>query len=228
MKQQRVYSCAVKNSFESTTTDSTITSINGTHLPNETNSDVLDFFVQGEIGDKIVEVFPSGLSDFFPNLKYITIKSCELQKIETENLKNFTSLVYLYLYNNKIRKLDRDLFKFNKNLNHLTFENNTIEYIDFSEFDALKELKTLNLYRNTCIREAAMGNRRKVLSLIKKVKMDCTKKMINYESELGNVEGSLNWNFDDYFNQFGILGNKLTAIKEISTDNEILEELEKF
>lgn len=177
-KNVKVYYCNVLNNFESTSDDFIINSVNGTHKEKMTNLDVRGFFISGEMEDKIVKVFPSNLSSFFPNLQRIHVKSCGLEKIDTENLQNFPNLIYLNLYYNKIKRLEQDLFKFNPKLSHITLESNLIEFIDYNEFDGLKKLTNLNLDRNKCIKDDAMGNRKKVLKLIEKIKEKCSKKNI--------------------------------------------------
>jgi hypothetical protein len=86
---------------------SEISRIFGTHEGNKSNEDVKAIWFPDVI---VINYFPSGLTNFFPNLKGIGVVGCGLLEISREDLRGLEGLEYIYLHSTKIQSLPEDLF----------------------------------------------------------------------------------------------------------------------
>jgi Leucine-rich repeat (LRR) protein len=151
------YVCDVTKA-EITKPGTEITEVVGKHCNRKSNNCVQHIF----FNNVVVEHFPRGLSEIFPNLRVLGISYCGLKEISRGDLRGLENLDKLCLNNNKLCTLPLDLFvRMNKlrvislKDNELNFDllsskvllplvGNELEIVDFS-----REGRNLLLYRGT-------------------------------------------------------------------------------
>lgn len=164
------YGCQVISINITSLFDSTITSINGTHLANHTDANVTCFSVQ----ELSVNYFPHGLADYFPNLSEIVIDSAGLIQIIKEDLREFgNKLKTVKLNSNQLTRIDHDLFKFNPNIERIFLDRNRILKVGYGVFDHLEDLHSLDFEANDCYDDYVYYDRNAVLRLVSKIYRKC-------------------------------------------------------
>jgi len=92
--------------------------------------------------------FPSEMSNFFPNLRFIEIYNCGMKSIYAENLRGFTKLEKLKLDFNAISYLPSNLFEFTPKITQISFVSNNITKIGAEIFDKIDDLIKVDFTRN--------------------------------------------------------------------------------
>jgi hypothetical protein len=169
-----VYQCALTSDPQITSPAVTITSATGNHTNSSmTHASVKSFYTNSQ--SQTINYFPSGLSDFFPNLEAIFIYNGRLIEVHQSDLRTFTTLRLLSLWQNNITFLEKDLFKYNTELEWIEIHDNKITSIYPTVFDRLEKLTGLHVFGNECVTAGSVGgNREKVLALIEDVKKQCS------------------------------------------------------
>ena len=94
-----------------------ISNIIGTHEGQKSN-DVVDGF---HANRQVMNYFPQGLDNFFPNLQSVAVMRCGLKEIHQTDLKPFPGLRSLNMYDNKLQVIEEGLMDFNPNLEVVGF-----------------------------------------------------------------------------------------------------------
>lgn len=124
-----------------------------------TISDDQQEFIQPQKENKIIELvfvdckitcFPTRLSEFFPDLKIIRARQCEITSIAKENFSGLPELVRLDMTGNKIKFLSDDVFDNTPKLSHISFRENKLTSIGNKTFVALDKLNFVDLKKNPC------------------------------------------------------------------------------
>lgn len=168
--QQTLYQCTVTNAFTITKPDTIIESANGTHT-NGRNDSMVEFIFINKIS--IINYFPSGLIEVFPDLLKIEITAVELMEIHQKDLKPFVKLEFLILDINELKSLEKDLFLFNTKLKQFSAKSNQISYIDPYIFDHLNQLSSLDLTGNVCSLSNSV-NSTETSKIIENLKRKCS------------------------------------------------------
>lgn len=84
------------------------------------------------------------------NIRFVRVKNSKLQKIKTENFKNYQYLIYLDVSWNQIKILERNLFSLCQKLQRILLNNNEILFVDSAAFNNLTKLQFLTLENNHC------------------------------------------------------------------------------
>lgn len=142
-----VYTCNIVNSDVFENSDAVIETIEGVHLDNKTNDDVLKLTTHAS---SELKVFPKNFGKFFKNVTRISISYTKLEEIHQNDLKYFIKLQSLDLSSNKLKTLEANLFKFNTELKYIDLHINSISYIHPNVFTNLPKLQALDLSRNAC------------------------------------------------------------------------------
>lgn len=95
----------------------------GAHLPGKTNNDVK--FLR--INDQPIKFIPRNLHKLFPNLSFLTVARCGIEKLSKEDLIGLEKLEYLNSTGNLLTTLPDNLFEGNKQLRLLTLDSNKLE-----------------------------------------------------------------------------------------------------
>lgn len=165
-----IYTCLVINPINITSPEETlVTSVNGTHVSNKTNDDVLGVYILS----KMVHYFPQGLEIFFKNIIGIIVGDTELKQITQQDFRNYQNLKLLALYDNSIEVLEEGLFDITLDLIFINLESNVIATVHPEVFDNLTNLTSLMLSFNICIDRSVYNNPLLVQELIQQVRMQC-------------------------------------------------------
>jgi len=140
------YVCEVTE-IEKFDTTGTILGFFGKHIDGKCNDDVEAFIIR-EIK---LHCFPCGLTKIFPNLKYLSVNSCGLKRINKFDLREYSKLRQLNLNGNRLTILPEDLFKFTQQLETISFYGNQIEFIGLKLLDPLEHLMHANFKMNITI-----------------------------------------------------------------------------
>lgn len=137
----------------------------GDHVEGKSNEDV-DAISFSNF--KIYQI-PKNISQFFPNLKTLTMNSCSVKSISKHDLMGLKHLQQLNLTGNLLTNLPNNLFETTPNLESVSFYSNRIELIGPNIFDSMKHLKYVNLKMNTNIDECCKFNSVTTLDDLKKI-----------------------------------------------------------
>ncbi|KAG5669498.1 hypothetical protein PVAND_017385 [Polypedilum vanderplanki] len=168
-----VYRCYTTNIFASLTTS--VTSITGEHLDGNKNKDVTALRIDGNF---ILPFFPRNFSNFFPNMKSITIYSSAIEELFGDEFDEFLQLAYIDIsYNRNLHTISSRLFEKTSNMIYIWFNSNQIEKVGrdlFAPIDVSK-LQFLGFSDNQCIdrQEVNNGNTTAIISLINELTQKC-------------------------------------------------------
>lgn len=141
------YGCEV-TSTEKAPLDKEIRLFQGKHKLGKTNNDIeFVIFLKQPIG-----FVPLNLQKEFPNLKYLFIEDCGIEKVSREDLKGLENLEYLSMSKNKLTSLPDDLFADMKTLKGISFADNKLERLSSDFLLPIEHtLHFASLQRNTRI-----------------------------------------------------------------------------
>ncbi len=125
--------------------NSTLTAINGNHIPGITNANVEAL----SIYEQNLTQFPMNVERFFPNLKVIHLSDNLINSVSNEFLRPHKYLVWLGLPGNKITKLESNIFDGLPHLRIIDFYGNKIK--DVGQDIKLPKTGNINFYSNLCI-----------------------------------------------------------------------------
>lgn len=167
-----VYVCDLNNDLIVTNFSTQITSVNGEHADQKSNTDVTGIRAE----NITMHYLPRGLEKYFngDRIKYIEIRSTGLREIHQTDLKPFTKLEYFIARNNKLRVIERDLFKFNPEIKYIRLSRNSIRFIDANVFKNLEKLHTVFLDWNICISTESIESKSTMLNLVKLMRQHCS------------------------------------------------------
>lgn len=146
-----VYYCS-NGQLQEANSMTTLEAVGGAHVSGKSNADVRAMDVQS---DRLVEYFPKGVDNFFPNLLMIQWFNGNLVSITAEDLRPFPGLRVLHLYINKIASLDSDLFQHTPNLAFINFATNQITSVGENLLTGLNHLTSVDFFYNPCISQGA-------------------------------------------------------------------------
>lgn len=103
--------------------------------------------------DTIVEYFPKGLNDIFPNVTALSIDNCGLKAISREDLEGLEDLTTFYLTSNKLKSIPSNLFSDMKKLSRISFYGNNLETVSSKLLRMMRyqNLTMVNFGNNTKI-----------------------------------------------------------------------------
>ncbi|KAJ6636491.1 Leucine-rich repeat-containing protein 15 [Pseudolycoriella hygida] len=143
-----IYHCRAAVVFDDNVRDE-ITAVRGAHKNGNTNYDVEGLY----IFNKSIDIFPTKIQDFFPNIKALHFPGNLISNISNKNLIPFPNLQYLDLHGNKISSLDSDLFSGLDSLKLIRLSHNNIKHIGRDII--LPKNCAIILFRNPCVHEYA-------------------------------------------------------------------------
>lgn len=166
-----VYFCDLKFDIENQKPNDVVTAINGNHLHEQSNSDVVGFRAE----NKTLHYFPKGLDKYFKaeKIEFIAIWSTGLKEIHQNDLLPFKNLRILSLWNTDLQVIEHDLLKFNPAIEYIGLGKNKIAFVDGNVFGHLKQLHTFHIDGNPCISRQVVNSKIEVLDLIDEIKMKC-------------------------------------------------------
>lgn len=154
----------------------TVTKISGTLGAIVSYKKIKTFKVEAS---PLLEYFPRGLENFFPNLETLVITQTGLKYFTADDIKVFPNLTSLFLNGNQLEEIYAKTFEFNEKLETIDLSANKLSNVGFNFFKFLKNLKSINLSNNVCINERAQNS-----DELKKVKIilneNCLKRISNY------------------------------------------------
>lgn len=137
------YSCSAKN-LEIYEQNLRFLSIDGTHLFNKSNSDVLGIIFERQSMKYLVQ----GATAFFSKLESFLVTHSELTYINRNVFRHMLSLKTVSLCNNRIHRIPQETFSDLENLEYLALSSNGIKSLPNSVFRSLVNLKVLYLNDN--------------------------------------------------------------------------------
>lgn len=125
---------------------STIKKFLGIHDTGKNDADVICVrFVK-----KPLKVFPRNLSKKFPNLRFLEIEDCEVEKMTRKDLVGLENLECLSMRLNHLTSLPDDLFVDMKNLRRISFYKNKLERLSSKLLEPIEEtLEFANFNENS-------------------------------------------------------------------------------
>ncbi|KAG5668467.1 hypothetical protein PVAND_016407 [Polypedilum vanderplanki] len=152
------------------TTDSKITSIKTRSVTKDHHNKKVTHIVFYKC---ILSNFPSELGELFPNLKYIDIFDCQLEKITKYDLKSLPKLEKIKAESNLLNFLPFDLFEFSPHIKLVNFCDNFIDKIGASIFDNCKHLYKVDLRNNRGIDMCYKKNQMDLKEIRNKIVKSC-------------------------------------------------------
>lgn len=141
------YTCSVLE-ITKPSVEKEITSFNGRHVCGKNKRDIEWFFVE----DKPIRCVPKNLLQTFPKLKYLSLRSCGIEKVTREDLKGLEDLEHLSFGGNMLTSLPDDLFADMKKLRWIFFNDNKIERMSSKLLEPIKStLEYVGLEKNARI-----------------------------------------------------------------------------
>lgn len=135
----KVYVCYVNSASITRIDNRTIRSIVGTHKDGKSDSDVKAIFFH----DTVVEFFPHGLHEVFPNLIAVLVQYCRLKEITRHDLKLLQKLESIYLGFNQLTTLPSNLFEDLPRLKRIAFNCNKLEFVRSKLLEPLRDNKLI-------------------------------------------------------------------------------------
>lgn len=163
---EEIYNCALIQVFNEETAE--VFEVMGYHSYGKKNADVVGL----SLSVHVLSTFPSGIDNFFPNLKYFWWNKGKLKSISSQNLKQFRKLEELSLERNQLKTLESDLFKHNPNLQYLYLKWNPIKSIGENLLIGLKQLRVADFTNNECLSYIAL-QRSELEELKRRIWSDC-------------------------------------------------------
>lgn len=163
------YSCQTKK-FVVIGFDRKIKNVVGTHLRNQTNENVTQYFARG----LDIQRFPGGLGDRFISLEVVRITSCNMRLLLKEDMENLNKLKFLDLVGNKIEKLESNTFENTLGLIEIMFDNNRLQFIGSELMEPLKNIKLIRFGANVCIGSHAIYSEEQLARLKTEIKLKCS------------------------------------------------------
>lgn len=194
--------------------DRTVADIIGAHNEEKSHDNVLVF---SAFKTKIF-YFPKELTTSFPNLKYISIKSCGLRELSCRDLEQFgEKLTYLWLCNNDIEIIERNLFKNNPNLAILNLIGNKIKFVEHGAIGELAYPHSLYLKNNPCYSGSISYDEEGLPDFVTEIEEKCTFGGIRAQFyELKDTNEALEGKIEK-------LENEISELKRKIADCEIIE-----
>lgn len=121
-----------------------ITSFNGVHAFDMTDSDVLEYNTTKQNTDYL----PHGLAEKFVNLEIVYVIDSGLKAITRNDFESLTKLKEIALYGNQINEIPANCFDDLINLRKLSLSNNRIKYLPNEVFHRLPNLNEVYISRN--------------------------------------------------------------------------------
>lgn len=203
-------------------TDDTITSVNGQSVP-LTDVNIVHIFHQQ------INYFPKGLDKFFPNLEAIQLSYTPLKSIKQADVKPFGSkLKKFILGGNQIEDLDSDLFEFNSELRWIGFQENQLKTVGKNILKPLTKLQRAYFDDNKCIKKAAL-NANELPGLVLELEEKCKPEEIPEEKSIGNEIKNFFSPIVDLFTEsdFQTARPKLEVEESATLKNVVKEVIEK-
>lgn len=141
-----LYSCAA--TITSVENPGIVTVIRGTHMAGKVNTDVTEIFVDNH---RILSKIPSGIENFFPNLKAYHWYNGNISTIDSSIYKPFSKLLRIELGQNKIETVDGNLFQHTHKLREIYFGLNKLKYVGHGLLTGLTDLVVAEFLSNPCI-----------------------------------------------------------------------------
>lgn len=136
---EKVYVCYVKSASITSFDNRTIRSICGVHKDGNGDNDVKAIYFHGTV----VEFFPLGLQEIFPNLIGVLVENCGLKEITRNDLKDLRKLESLYLGFNQLTTLPSNLFEDKPELKRISLNFNKLKFVRSKLLEPLKDNKLI-------------------------------------------------------------------------------------
>lgn len=137
------YTCSAKN-LEVYEQNLRVLSMDGTHLFNKSNSDVLGIMFERQDMMYLVQ----GATAFFSKLEDFSVTYSGLTYIHRNNFRHMQNLRTVLLDHNRIQRIPQETFADLENLEHLSLSSNEIKSLPNNVFRTLVNLKGLYLNDN--------------------------------------------------------------------------------
>lgn len=159
------YTLRVRSAM-ATEIDAEVTSIIATHEFPKSNSEVTAIVFQNLDLKRI----PKGLNKFFPNLRCLELKRCQITSVTRSDLVGLENLDCLHLGSNLIKTLPNGLLTNMKNLRYLYLLENQITHLSADFLNPLNAAKCefVDLSNNTSINDFYQKGIHGSLKLLKK------------------------------------------------------------
>lgn len=162
------YDCKIIKGSISDESQQEVEEIAGRHGWGYSDSDVESLSIK----KKKHALMPTGVENYFDNLKCLDVYDVGLRKVYQEDLEPYPELKYLSLANNKLTVLEKYLFQKNPELEIILLHGNQIKFVN-AAFQDLDNLHSLNFNDNECHSGEVKNSEKRVSDLIEEIYEDC-------------------------------------------------------
>lgn len=145
------------------------------------------------IENEIVQYFPKGIANFFPNLKAFGIQKSELKEITKFDLAPFPDLVRFMSVHNQLEFVESDLFMYNSKIKSVSLVDNKLFIIGHDVFLPTNQLIELQ-FEVACLNRKCENGGRCLENLKSDLKKNCPSDTAvgDFRREIQRLENELN------------------------------------
>lgn len=207
----------------------TIVAMNGDNTIGRNSSHVEGFWIKN---CALLDYFPQGISNFFPNLIALTLYQCGLITLSGHELEEHPKLEYFNAYNNRIVRIPGILFKPTSKMRYISFEYNQIQHVGDNLLERLMFLEYVYFSYNPCYNSYNSGSRSSSLTdVLGRLRMYCPDNKKDLEVSTGNAGKECSITEQNEF--FELLNAELSLrmeemslkLDEVSKENAVISEL---
>lgn len=166
---RKVYNCDI--SIISYISGIEVTNVSGKHFKDKNNLDVTSVSIHG---NRSLLFFPRNISNFFPNIKAVTVYQAAIEILFGDEFDEFSQLESLLFYESNLTTISSKLFEKTPKIIAIYFANNLIEKVGRDLFKPLNvtQLQDVDFSNNRCISQEAQ-NQNKINSLVNDLQILC-------------------------------------------------------
>ncbi|KAG5668281.1 hypothetical protein PVAND_016228 [Polypedilum vanderplanki] len=149
-----------------------VTKVIGTHLNDKSNEDVQAIWINGK---SVLNFFPRGLTNIFPNIKAMTFVGTAIETLYGDELDEFPNLQYINFRYSNLTRISSRLFQKTPKINYIYFDYNTIQNVGYDLFSSLdlKSFLRIAFVENRCINQLGYSESA-IIELIKELRTKCS------------------------------------------------------
>ncbi|KAG5670232.1 hypothetical protein PVAND_000509 [Polypedilum vanderplanki] len=166
-----VYECLTTNI--PLTSGEVITNVTGTHLSGMSSSNVTAVYIQGNY---TLTFFPRNFSNFFPNIKAMTVYYTAIETLYGDEFDEFPLFEYIWWNLSPLSTISSRLFENNPKMVQIDFDRNQLERVGYNLFTQFNvtQLRRLCFHTNPCINSATATTQANIINVISTLRQNCT------------------------------------------------------
>lgn len=215
-----LYGCVTENVYPLDENDQ-ITDVTGKHLSSRRNKDVQAIKFSKSGGS-----FPSGLSKFFPNLKFIDASNTTFDYIDENSFKDLKSLENVFFHSSEIQILFKDTFANLPSIKSISFVSSQIRLIENGFFESLPQSSSIELSNNPCMENISVYTipENKIAAALCELPIQLTQKLETFKGSLDETRMSLELTETNLTNSANLNQVLTKAVEKFTDENSKLRE----